>query len=128
MRTVSTTATDDVIDYVKARHLMARELFRKTLHAADAAARRQRFAELRAALTAQEVSGELLVHPRVRRGLVVESLRGETDDTKERLDRMARLDPASAEFETALTDLQQATEDHTQRVEAEEFPLLTDRR
>ena len=63
----------------------------------------------------------------MRRGRVVESLRGETDDTKELLDQMARLDPASAEFETALTDLQQATEDHTQRVEAEEFPLLTRR-
>ena len=127
MTPASTTATDAVIDYVKARHLMARELFSKTLHAADTAARRRHFAALRAALTAQEVSEELLVHPRVRRGRVVESLRGETDDTKELLDQMARLDPASAEFETALTDLQQATEDHTQRVEAEEFPLLTRR-
>jgi len=40
---------------------------------------------------------------------------------------MKRLDRTSAEFETALTDLKQATEDHTQRVEAEEFPLLTGR-
>ncbi|BBX82906.1 hypothetical protein MAUB_07790 [Mycolicibacterium aubagnense] len=38
-----------------------------------------------------------------------------------------QLDLRSAEFETALTHLRQATEDHTQRVEAEEFPLLTDR-
>jgi hypothetical protein len=127
MTPASTTATDDVIDYVKAQHLTTRELFSKTLHAADIAARRKHFAQLRAALTAQEVSEELLVHPRVRRGRVVESLRGETDDTKELLDHMARLDPASPEFETALTDLQQATEDHTQRVEAEEFPLLTRR-
>ncbi|MEN4449890.1 MULTISPECIES: hemerythrin domain-containing protein [Mycobacteriaceae] len=127
MTPTSTTATDDVIDYVKARHLTTRELFSKTLRAADVTTRRRCFAALRAALTAQEVSEELLVHPRVRRGRVVESLRGETDDTKELLDHMARLDPASAEFETALTDLQQATEDHTQRVEAEEFPLLTRR-
>ncbi|SHU19807.1 hemerythrin HHE cation-binding domain-containing protein [Mycobacteroides abscessus subsp. abscessus] len=127
MTPTSTTATDDVIDYVKAQHLTTRELFSKTLRAADVSARRRHFAALRAALTAQEVSEELLVHPRVRRGRVVESLRGETDDTKELLDHMARLDPASAEFETALTDLQQATEDHTQRVEAEEFPLLTRR-
>ncbi|MCX8562214.1 hemerythrin domain-containing protein [Mycolicibacterium mucogenicum] len=127
MRPASTTAHDDVIDYVKAQHLTTRELFSKTLHAADVAARREHFAELRAALTAQEVSEELLVHPKVRRGRVVESLRDETDDTKELLDHMAGLDPASAEFETALTDLRQATEDHTQRVEAEEFPLLTRR-
>ena len=127
MTPTSTTATDDVIDYVKARHLTTRELFSKTLRAADVTTRRRCVAALRAALTAQEVSEELLVHPRVRRGRVVESLRGETDDTKELLDHMARLDPASAEFETALTDLQQATEDHTQRVEAEEFPLLTRR-
>ena len=127
MTPASTTATDDVIDYVKAKHLTTRELFGKTLRAADVAARRRHFAALRAAPTAQEVSEELLVHPRVRRGRVVESLRGETDDTKELLDQMTRLDPASAEFETALTDLQQATEDHTQRVEAEEFPLLSRR-
>lgn len=67
------------------------------------------------------------MHPRVRRGRVVESLRGEADDTKEQLDHVTQLDLTSAEFETALTDLQQATEDHTQRVEAEEFPLLTGR-
>jgi chromosome segregation ATPase len=108
MTPTSTTATDDVIDYVKAQHLTTRELFSKTLRAADVTTRRRHFAALRAALTAQEVSEELLVHPRVRRGRVVESLRGETDDTKELLDHMARLDPASAEFETALTDLQQA--------------------
>jgi hypothetical protein len=127
MTPTPTTANDDVIDYVKAQHVTTRELFSKTLHAADVTARRQHFAELRAALTAQEVSEELLVHPKVRRDLVVASLRGETDDTKELLDHVARLDPASAEFETALTDLRRATEDHTQRVEAEEFPLLTRR-
>jgi Tfp pilus assembly protein PilO len=127
MTLVSTTANDDVIDYVKAQHLTTRELFTKTLHAVDVTERRQYFATLRAALTAQEVSEELLVHPKVRRGRVVESLRDEADDTKEQLDDMERLDPASAEFETALTDLQQATEDHAQRVEAEEFPLLTRR-
>ncbi|MUL79430.1 hemerythrin domain-containing protein [Mycolicibacterium sp. CBMA 226] len=127
MTPVSTTANDDVIDYVKAQHLTTRELFTKTLHARTPTERRQCFAELRAALTAQEVSEELLVHPRVRRGRVVEALRDEVDDTKEQLDHIDQLDPASAEFETALTDLQQATEDHTQRVEAEEFPLLTGR-
>lgn len=125
MTPVSTTAKDDVIDYVKAQHLTTRRLFDKTLHAQDATERQQYFAELRAALTAQEVTEELLVHPRVRRGRVVESLRGEADDTKEQLDHVKQLDLTSAEFETALTDLQQATEDHTQRVEAEEFPLLT---
>ncbi|MCT7364146.1 hypothetical protein A7G45_14835 [Mycolicibacterium llatzerense] len=122
---MSTTAKDDVIDYVKAQHLTTRRLFDKTLHAQDATERQRYFAELRAALTAQEVTEELLVHPRVRRGRVVESLRGEADDTKEQLDHVKQLDLTSAEFETALTDLQQATEDHTQRVEAEEFPLLT---
>ncbi|GAA2425285.1 hemerythrin domain-containing protein [Mycolicibacterium llatzerense] len=125
MTPVSTTAKDDVIDYVKAQHLTTRRLFDKTLHAQDATERQRYFAELRAALTAQEVTEELLVHPRVRRGRVVESLRGEADDTKEQLDHVKQLDLTSAEFETALTDLQQATEDHTQRVEAEEFPLLT---
>lgn len=127
MTPVSTTAKDDVIDYVKAQHLTTRRLFDKTLHAQDATERQRYFAELRAALTAQEVTEELLVHPRVRRGRVVESLRGEADDTKEQLDHVKQLDLTSAEFETALTDLQQATEDHTQRVEAEEFPLLTGR-
>lgn len=127
MTPVSTTAKDDVIDYVKAQHLTTRRLFDKTLHAQDATEHQQYFAELRAALTAQEVTEELLVHPRVRRGRVVESLRGEADDTKEQLDHVKQLDLTSAEFETALTDLQQATEDHTQRVEAEEFPLLTGR-
>lgn len=127
MTPVSTTARDDVIDYVKAQHLTTRRLFDKTLHAQDVTERQQYFAELRAALTAQEVTEELLVHPRVRRGQVVESLRGEADDTKEQLDHVTQLNLASAEFETALTDLQQATEDHTQRVEAEEFPLLMGR-
>lgn len=127
MTPVSATAKDDVIDYVKAKHVTTRELFAKTLHAEDVTERQQYFAELRAALTAVEVTEELLVHPRVRRGRVVESLRVEADDTKEQLDHMKQLDLTSAEFETALTDLQQATEDHTQRVEAEEFPLLTDR-
>ncbi|MGX9672798.1 hemerythrin domain-containing protein [Mycobacterium sp. HM-7] len=127
MTLVSTTANDDVIDYVKAQHLTTRKLFAKTLDAADVTQRQQYFAELRAALTAQEVTEELLVHSRVRRAPVVESLRDEADDTKEQLDHVEQLDLASAEFENALTDLQQATEDHTQRVEAEEFPLLTDR-
>ena len=127
MTLVSTTANDDVIDYVKAQHLTTRELFTKTLCAVGVAERRQYFAALRAALTAQEVSEELLVHSRVHRARVVESLRDEADDTKEQLDQMKRLDLTSAEFETALTDLKQATEDHTQRVEAEEFPLLTAR-
>jgi len=127
MTRVSTTANDDVIDYVKAQHLTTRRLFDKTLHAEGVTERQQYFAELRAALTAQEVTEELLVHPRVRRDWVVESLRGEADDTKEQLDHVEQLDLASEEFETALTDLQQATEDHTQRVEDEEFPLLTDR-
>ncbi len=127
MGPASTTANDDVIDYVKARHLTTRELFAKTLRAVDITERQQYFAELRAALTAQEVSEELLVHPRVRRGQAVESLRDEVDETKEQLDHIRQLDLASAEFEAALTHLRQATEDHTQRVEAEEFPLLTDR-
>lgn len=127
MTAVSTTANNDVIDYVRAQHLTTRELFTKTLDAVDVQERRQHFSALRAALTAQEVTEELLVHPRVRRGRVVESLRGEADDTKEQLDQMAKLDPASPEFETALSDLRQATEDHTQRVEVEELPLLTAR-
>ncbi|MDR3661964.1 MAG: hypothetical protein P4L86_16540 [Mycobacterium sp.] len=101
MTKMSTSVNDDVIDYVKAQHLMTRALFTKTLHAADVTERQQYFAELRAALTAQEVAEELHVHPRVR-------------------------NPESAEFETALTDLQQATRDHTQRVEIEEFPLLSE--
>lgn len=127
MTLASTTANDDVIDYVKARHLMTRELFAKTLRAADITERQQYFAELRAALTAQEVSEELLVHPRVQRARVVESLRDEVDETTEQLDHMRQLDLTSAEFEIALTQLRQVTEDHTQRVETEEFPLLTDR-
>lgn len=92
MTPVSTTGNDDVIDYIKAQHLATRELFAKTLHAVDLTERRQHFAELRAALTAQEVSEELLVHARVRRGRVVESLRGEADDTKEQLDHVKQLD------------------------------------
>jgi hemerythrin superfamily protein len=129
MTKTSTTANEDVIDYVKARHLTTSALFIKTLHAADAAQRQQFFAELRAALTAQEVAEELLVHPRVRptldRSDVVDSLRDEVDGTNEQLEQIERLDPESAEFETALTDLQHATQDHTHRVEIEEFPLLS---
>ncbi|MUL48736.1 hypothetical protein FZI85_05485 [Mycobacterium sp. CBMA293] len=128
MTHVSTTANTGVIGYVKAQHLTTHTLFVKTLRAVDVTERQQCFAELRAALTAQEVTEELLIHPRVERSVrVVESLRGEADDAKEQLDQMEQLDPASAEFETALADLQQATEDHTQRIEIEEFPLLTDR-
>jgi hypothetical protein len=131
MTDMPTSGADGVIDYLKTQHTTIRVLFTKTLNAGDITERRQHFTQLRAALTAHEVSEELLVHPRVRgavarTGQVVESLRAEVDETNEQLKYMTCLDPASAEFEAALVDLQQAMQDHTQRVEIEEFPLISD--
>ena len=120
---------DDVVDFLVAQHAAIKALFIETIDAKNADTQKEAFSRLRAMLAVHETAEEMLVHPRVRRkvkggaDVVHERLMGE-HDAKTALRDLEHLQPGTAEFSTALTQLQAAVLAHAEREEADEFPGL----
>lgn len=119
--------TDDLVSLLAQDHEAIRERFFELGHA-DPDVRGQLFWELRDQLVRHEVAEEVVVYPALRQepggAAIAEARRREESQAEKVLARLEKLDPLTEEFRGAIRDLELAVQDHTQKEEAEVFPLL----
>lgn len=127
-RTPTATLQADVVDLLINQHMRIRELFVE-VEAATGDQRADLFRQLVMLLAVHETAEEQMVHPLARGAMdggdaVVGERLAEEREAKEQLSAMEDLDPASAEFATALTHLRTVVLAHAHAEEAYEFRYL----
>jgi hypothetical protein len=116
----------DVVRILLEQHARIRELF-ADVQSAQGEHRQHAFDELRALLAVHETAEEMVLRPVSRdvAGQAVAQARNhEEEEATKVLYELEKLDVASAEFASLLTQLEQAVTDHAEHEEREEFPLV----
>lgn len=120
-------ADGDVIKVLLEQHAQVKGLFGR-LRATAGEEKRRTFGELRRLLAVHEAAEEMIVRPVTRTAVggnaIANARNHEEHMAAHLLADLEKLDPESAEFDAALTELETKVIQHAEREEAEEFALL----
>lgn len=128
MSDTSISNAQDVVEFLRAQHEQAKQLFEGVLEV-DGDLREQAFLALRRLLAVHETAEEEIVHPRAKKTIedgdsIVGARLQEEHAAKAKLAKLEKLDVSTAEFETQFRLFQQDVLAHAEAEERDEFPKL----
>lgn len=122
---------ENVVDLLLRQHREIRKLFDR-LEKTTGKSRKNTFDKLRRLLAVHETAEEEIVHPLARQTIgngerIISARLKEEKQAKEILQKLEKLDPDSAEFDSLIGQLRKAVEAHSNHEEDVEFPELVAR-
>jgi hemerythrin superfamily protein len=116
----------DVLRVLYEQHARIRDLFAE-VKAADGERKGEAFAELRTLLAVHETAEEMVIRPATTAAggeEVADARNHEEAEANEVLQKLEKLDPAGADFDSLLAEFESSVDEHAEAEEHEEFPLI----